>query len=154
MVRRALFILVLAAICPPAFAQQPQCDSAAFREAVSSASAAITLLHEKNGKIVQENLQKLRALNNWREAEYLANATPFVRDETTVSLDAANRALLTKVQSLDAANANTETGRCEMLNELRNAMQKVVANTAAKWEHMIDKVNRAVVRPIQAGFTR
>lgn len=154
MMLRALAIVIPIAACPAAFAQQGQCDPAAFREAVASASATITLLHEKNGKVFQENLQKLRVLNNWQEAEYLANAAPFVKDETTVSLDAANQALLTKVQSLDAANANTGPGRCAMLDELKGAMEKVVANTAAKWEHMLDKLHRASGGPIQAGFTR
>ncbi len=154
MVLRALAIIISIAACPPAFAQQGQCDPAAFREAVASASATITQLHEKNGRLFQENLSKLRAVNNWQEAEYLANAAPFVKDETTASFDAANQALLTKVQSFDAAGANTEPGRCAMLNELKGAMEKVVANTAAKWDHMLDKLNRASVRPIQAGFTR
>ncbi len=152
MVLRALAILVLLAACPAAFAQQ--CDPAAFREAVASASATISGLHEKNAGAFQENLQKLRVRNNWQEAEYLANASPLVQDETTASLDAANQALLNKVRSLDAANASTEAGRCAMLVELKGAMEKVVANTAAKWDHMLDKVGRASMQPIQAGFTR
>jgi hypothetical protein len=152
MVLRALAILILAAVSPAAFAQQ--CDPAAFREAVASASAAISGLQEKNAAVFQENLQKLRVRNNWQEAEFLANATPFVKDETTASLDAANQALLNKVHSLDAANASTESGRCTMLGELKSAMEKVVANTAAKWEHMLDKSGHASIQPIQAGFTR
>ncbi len=153
MVLRALVILILCAVCPAAFAQQGQCDSAAFREAIAAASASITQLHAKNGTIFQENLQRLRALNNWQEAEYVANATPFVRDETIAALDAANQALFAKVQSLDAAGANTEAGRCAMLNQVKLAMQKVVANTASKWEHMLDKLARASAQPIRAGFT-
>ncbi len=153
MVLRVLAVLVLSAVCQAAFAQQGPCDSAAFREAIASASASIKQLHEKNGKIFQENLQKLRALNNCQEAEYVANATPLVRDETTATLDAANQALLAKVQSLDAAGANTEVGRCGMLSEVKLAMQKVVANTVSKWEHMLDKLARASAQPIRAGFT-
>ncbi len=153
MVLRALVILILCAVCPAAFAQQGQCDSAAFREAIAAASASITQLHAKNGKIFQENLQRLRVRNNWQEAEYAANATPFVRDETTATLDAANQAILAKVQSLDAAGASTEPGRCAMLNELKAGMEKVVENTAAKWEHMLDKVARASAQPIRAGFS-
>jgi hypothetical protein len=154
MVLRALAIVLLIAACSPAFAQQGQCEAAAFREAVAQASATITVLHEKNGRIFQENLQKLRAVNHWQEADYVANATPFVRDEATASFDAENQALLAKVQSLDAAGAATESGRCAMLIELKATMEKVVANTSAKWEHMLGKVNRASLRPIQAGFAR
>ncbi len=154
MLLRTLAIVISVAACPAAYAQQGQCDPAAFRGAVAQASARITVLHEKNGPVFREQLQKLRAVNNWQEAEYLANAAPFVKDETTVSLDAANQALLTKVQSLDAAEATTESGRCAMLAELKSTMEKVVSNTTAKWEHMLEKVNRASNRPIQAGFTR
>jgi hypothetical protein len=76
-----------------------------------------------------------------------------VKDETTASFDAANQALLAKVQSLDAANAATESGRCAMLAELKASMEKVVANTAARWEHMLGKVARASAQPMQAGLT-
>jgi hypothetical protein len=152
MVLRALAILISVAASPAAFAQQ--CDPAAFREAVAAASATISGLHAKNAGVFQENLQKLRVRNNWQNAEYLANAAPLVKDETTAALDAANQALLAKVHSLDEASASTEPGRCVMLAELKGAMEKVVANTAAKWDHMFDKLNRASVQPIQAGFNR
>jgi hypothetical protein len=154
MVLRALAIVILVAACPAAYAQQGQCDSAAFREAVARASATITVLHEKNGLVFQETLQKLRVLNNWQDAEYVTNAAPLVKDETTAFYDSANQSLLAKVQSLDAAGAATESGRCAMLTELKSAMDKVVANTAAKWEHVLGKVNRASSGPIQAGFAR
>ena len=153
MALRAIVLLILIAGCSRAFAQQGPCDAGAFREIVAAASASITTLHEKNSKLFQEDLQKLRAINNWPEAEYVAKATPFVKDETTASLDAANQALLAKVQSLEAANAATEAGRCAMLAELKASMEKVVSNTAAKWEHMIDKVTRASAQPMQAGLT-
>jgi hypothetical protein len=154
MVLRALAILLLITTCPAAFAQQGQCDPGAFREAVAQASATLTVLHEKNGSIFQENLQKLRVLNKWQDAEYIANATPLVKDDTTATFDAENQALLARVQSLDAAGAATESGRCAMLTELKAAMEKVVANTSAKWQHMLDKLSRASMRPIQAGFSR
>ena len=152
MVLKTLVILTLSAGYAPAFAQQGACDPAAFREAVSQAGAAITRLHVENGKVFQERLQKLRVLNNWQEAEFVANATPFVKDETTASLDTANQGLLAKVQSLEAANASTESGRCAMLSELKISMEKVVANTAAKWEHMLGKIGKASAQPLQAGL--
>jgi hypothetical protein len=153
MALRAIVLLLLTAGFSGAFAQQGPCDAAAFREVVAGTSASITMLHEKHSKQFQEDLQKLRTLNNWPEAEYVAKATPFVKDETTASLDAANQALLAKVQSLEATNAATESGRCAMLGELKTSMEKVVANTAAKWEHMIGKVARASAQPMQAGLT-
>jgi hypothetical protein len=153
MALRTTVLLILLAGYPKAFAQQGSCDPGAFREIVASASASITMLHEKNSKLFQDDLQKLRAAGNWPESEYLTRATPFVKDETTASFDAANQALLAKVQSLEAASAATESGRCAMLAELKASMEKVVANTAAKWEHMIGKVARASIQPMQAGLT-
>ena len=41
-----------------------------------------------------------------------------------------------------------------MLSEVKGAMGKVVTNTTARWEHMLDKVERATNEPIQAGFQR
>jgi hypothetical protein len=154
MVLRALAIIISLAVSPAAFAQQEPCGPAAFREAVATAGATISGLHEKNAAIFQENLRKLRVANNWQEAEYLANAAPFVKDDTIASLDSANQTLLTEVRSLDASNATSDSGRCAMLAELKLAMQKVVANTAAKWDHMQDKLGRASMQPIQAGFSR
>ncbi len=154
MVLRALIILFLGAACSRAFAGQGQCDAAAFREAVALVSASITSLREKNGKIAQENLQKLRVLNKWQDADFVANAKPLVKDEVTDALDAANQVLLNEVQSLEAANANTESGRCVMLDALRRAMEKIVANTAIKWEHVLAKIASASAQPLQAGLAQ
>jgi hypothetical protein len=153
-VLKALFIYILFAGNQSAFAQSTQCDANAFREVVSTASTSITQLHEKNNQLFQEKLQKLRAVNNWSEAEYVAKATPFVKDDVTLSLDSANQALLAKVQSLEAANASSEAGRCTMLSELRLSMAKVVENTAARWQHMLLKLAHASDGAILAGVTQ
>ena len=91
MVFKALAIAVLTSASPAALAQQGQCDTAAFREAVASASATITALHEKKGKAFQEGLQKLRRLNNWQESEYVAKAAQYVKDDATAFFDTENR---------------------------------------------------------------
>jgi hypothetical protein len=154
MMVRALVILISCAWTSTSFGQQAQCDASAFREVVSSASASISKLHEKNNKIFQENLQKLRAVNHWSEADYLVKATPLVKDETTAALDTANETLLVKVQSLEAADSTSEAGRCTMLAELKISMEKVVANTAAKWDHILSKLAQASAKPLQAGVTQ
>ncbi|MGO8951843.1 MAG: hypothetical protein ACLPWS_00375 [Rhodomicrobium sp.] len=155
MTLKALVILIFSAAYAPALAQQAQpCDAAAFREAVAQASASIKAIHEKNSKIFQENMQKLRAINKWQDTEFVINATPFVKDETTATFDTVNEALLSKVETLDSANAATEPGRCAMLTELKASMEKVVANTAAKWNHMLSKIQRASTQPLNAGFAQ
>ncbi len=153
MTLRTLGIVILSAACSTAWAG-PECDQAAFREAVAAASTSISALHEQNNKVFQEHLQKLRVLNGWRDADFVAGATPFVRDETIASFDAANQALLALVQSLEAANAGTEEGRCAMLSTVKLSMEKVVANTSAKWQHMLTKIGRATAQPFQAGFAQ
>jgi adenine-specific DNA methylase len=155
MTLKALVTLIFVAAYAPAFAQQAQqCDAAAFREAVAAASASIKAIHEKNSKIFQEDMQKLRAINKWQDTEFVIHATPFVQDETTATFDTVNQALISKVQTLDSANAATESGRCAMLTELKASMEKVVANTAAKWDHMLAKIERATAQPLQAGFAQ
>ncbi len=154
MLRAAIVFTTLGSGYSGAGAQQGPCDPAAFRDVVANAGASITSMHEKNNKPFQRLLQNLRNMNNWGEAEYVAKAMPFVRDETTNSLDAANHGLLAKVQSLEAANAGTESGRCAMLGELKGSMDQLVANTAAKWGHMLEKAERASAQPVQAGFAQ
>jgi hypothetical protein len=151
--RLALAACLLSGASSAAFGQD-SCGPAAFRDVVTSASASITKLHETNGKIFQESLAKLRSLAGWNDADYAAKATPYVKDETTDALDATNQALLAKVQSVEAANASTEAGRCAMLAEVKLSMEKVVANTAAKWQHMLSKVAQASARSVTAGFTQ
>ena len=150
-----LFITVLlSSACPQAYAQQANCDTAAFREVVSNASAAITVLQQKNTKLVHEKLQRLRAAKNWSDSEYEANATPFVKDETTERLDTANEALLAKVRSLQESDAGSEAGRCAMLKEVTAAMVGLVANTAAKWDHMVAKLTKAETSSAQAEMSQ
>ncbi len=152
MVLRALVTLVFSTVSSLALAQQDQCDPSAFREVVASASASITKMHEANTKTFQDKLQKLRTLNKWSDAEYLAKATPFVKDSVTASFDSANQALLTKVESLEGSKATSATGRCAMLNELKLSMDQVVANTAAKWEHIMSNIEQATAPPLEAGL--
>ncbi|KAI94397.1 hypothetical protein T281_11245 [Rhodomicrobium udaipurense JA643] len=149
---RGLFIVLFVGASAPAFAQATVCDAGAFKAVMAETSAAISSLQEANAKAVQAKLQALRTFHNWSDEAYPAHATPFVKDDTTTALDAANRALLVKVQSFDANNAASEEGRCSMLREFRLAMDEVVKNTAAKWRHMVAKLDAATSTVMQAGM--
>ncbi len=146
-----LVILCSVASTPFAYGQSSPCDAGAFREAVAKASASINEMHEKNSKAFQEKLQSVRVSNGWSEAEFVAKATPFVKDETTASLDADNQAILAKVQSLGANGSGSESERCSMLADLKSLMDKVVANTGSKWQHMMEKISTAS-GSLQAGL--
>jgi hypothetical protein len=37
---------------------------------------------------------------------------------------------------------------------VKAVMEKVVANTGAKWEHLLSKLARASAQPIQTGFNQ
>lgn len=148
---RTLALILCFVMTPVANALSETCDAAAFKSVVSAASASINGLHEKDNKIFQEGLQKLRTAKGWSDGDFVANATPFVKDDITASLDLANQGLLAKVQSLDAAQANSKSGRCSMLQELKSMMDQVVANTDAKWQHLISKVTLASGGALQAG---
>ncbi|MBT3071589.1 hypothetical protein KKP04_12005 [Rhodomicrobium sp. Az07] len=149
---KGLFIVLFVSANAPAFAQTAACDAEAFKAVMAKASTAISGLQEANAKAVQGKLQTLRSLHNWSDEVYPAKATPFVKDETTTAIDAANRDLLVKVQSFDANKAASEDGRCAMLGEFRLAMDEVVKNTAAKWRHMVAKLDAATSSVMQAGM--
>jgi hypothetical protein len=132
----------------PALAQA--CDKAAFEAVVAETGGAISAMNAENKKLFQDKLQKLKVQAGWPEADYVANATPYVKDERTAELDAANQTLLARVQSLsDAATADKA---CDALASLRAAMDEMVQNTRAKWEHMLAKVTQASAPgPVHAG---
>jgi hypothetical protein len=148
----ALSSLCALLVTSAAFAQSAPCDTGAFRAVVSDASASIVSLHEKNGRLLQNQLQKLRAAYGWNDAEFAVKAAPYVKDDVTISLDEANQLLLAKIQSFNAADAASSEGRCAMLGQLKILMQRVVENTNSKWEHMLDKASRAPEDRLQAGM--
>jgi len=153
---KGLVILLSIGVAAPAFAEGSVCDANAFKAVLADASAAITRQQEANAQAVQAKLQALRAANNWSDEAYPAQATPFVKDDTTAALDASNLALLAKVQAFDAKGADSEAGRCAMLIEFRLTMDEVVRNTAARWRHILAKLDAATstTTVMQAGIAR
>lgn len=139
-------------ICPVNGAKAESCDKAAFENVIATVSGTISALNAEKKAQFQDKLQALKVKAGWSDADYVAKATPFVKDERTAELDAANQALLAKVQTLGGGDtAASEEKRCAMLSELRGMMDEIVANTRAKWEHMIAKVTQASSGQIHAG---
>ncbi len=146
----SLLIAGLAPAAPSAVAAQP-CDKAAFEGVVSAAGTTISTLNAEKKTAFQDGLKALKARAGWSEQDYVVKATPYVKDERTAELDRANADLLAKVQTLGAGGDATDDARCAMLAELQTLMDQVVANTRAKWEHMIAKVTEAAPKPVHAG---
>lgn len=138
---------------------QEKCDRAAFTAVVADASAQLTAMNTANKKSFQDKLQLLRAREAWPDAEYLAKASPFVKDERIAAFDETSQGLLASIQGLGSAPvtagaaallSSAEARQCAMLEELRGLMARVVDNTRAKWGYMLGKVDAATEASRQA----
>ncbi len=139
--------------------EQGKCGQPAFAAVVADASAKLTAMNGENKKAFQEKLRVLRAREGWADADYLAKASPFVKDERIAAFDEGNKALLAKVEGLGAAPltagaavlpSRADARRCALLGELRALMARVVENTRAKWGYMLGKVDAAMEASRQA----
>jgi hypothetical protein len=146
-----------------------KCDQAAFATVVSEASAQLTALNDASKKSFHGKLQALKSREGWSDADFVAKATPFVKDENIAAFDDANKALLAKVPQLGGPSTvtasiaafpgadNQDAKHCAMLGELRGLMTQVIENTRAKWAYMLGKIDTAGVsvdstaRQAQAG---
>jgi hypothetical protein len=132
-----------------------KCDKTAFTAVVSEASAQLSAINAANKKSFEIKLRALKISQNWADGDFVAKATPFVKNEKIAAFDAANRSLLAKVPQLGksaASNINLASlgsggaqadKNCQMLSELRGLMSKVVENTRAKWAYMLGKIDAA-----------
>jgi hypothetical protein len=143
------------------------CGRDAFAAVVGKAGAELTSMNDANKKNFHEKLQLLKTRKGWADADYVAQATPFIQDERIAALDTDNAALLAKVPQLGSAAQTTQAlasmspsmggapdGRCAMLDELRGLMAKVVGNTQAKWSYMFGKIDSALNDARQADAAR
>jgi hypothetical protein len=142
------------------------CDRAAFTAVVSEASVRLSAINAANKNSFDIKLRALKASQNWSDADFIAKATPLVKDEKIAAFDAANKALVAKVPQLGkGASSNVNLAslsgggaqadkNCQMLSELRGIMAKVVENTRAKWAYMLGKIDAASdsETPIQASI--
>lgn len=132
-----------------------KCDRAAFTAVVSEASAQLSAINAANKKSFDMKLRALKERQKWADGDFVAKATPFVKNEKIAAFDAANKALVAKVPQLgkgasssvnlaSLAGGGAQTDKnCQMLSELRGLMAKVVENTRAKWAYMLGKIDAA-----------
>ncbi len=138
-------------------ARAEDCGRDAFATVVSKAGADLTAMNAANKLRLHEKLQLLKARAGWSDGDYVANATPFVQDETIATFDARHNALIAKVSqlgkpaqaaasmaglapSLDSAGSK----RCALVEQLQALMGDVVDNTRAKWGYVTGKVDAAL----------
>jgi hypothetical protein len=150
-------------LIPFAGARAEDCGREAFASVVEHASAELSAMNEANKKRFHEKLQTLKSRAGWSDADFVTQATPFIRDERISAFDTQNKLLLAKVPELGNAErtvaslANTSPaigtsadGRCGMMNELRGLMAAVVENSRAKWTYMFGKVDAALEKSGEA----
>jgi hypothetical protein len=143
-----------------------ECGREAFAGVVSEASASLSAMNEAQKQAFQTKLQLLKSQKGWSEADYLANARPFIQDERIAAMDAETKALLAKVSELGASGQPSPAlagvvasigpsadQYCAMLAQLRGLMAKVVESNRVKWAYMIGKVDAALdgARQAKAG---
>lgn len=106
-------------------------------------------MNQEHATAFRAKLDLLRAQNGWSEHEFLVHAGAFVHDETVVGFDAENEMLLAQIGQMSQGGEGTQSNRCAMLSRVREIMDKVVANTAKKWGHMLGKLDDALAGAMQ-----
>lgn len=140
-------------------AESADCGREAFSAVVSQASAELNGMNEAQKLAFQQKLQMLKTRQGWTDADFVARATPFVKDDKIAAFDEGNKAMLARVPQL-GGNAPALAGaaslpggadrHCAMLDELRGLMSQLVENTRAKWSYMLAKVDSALEAARQA----
>jgi hypothetical protein len=141
------------------------CGREAMGRVVDNAGAALTAMNETNKRQFHEKLQQLKVQRGWSDAQFVAQATPFIRDDRIAALDAENKALLAKVPELGAGASTAALasvapgmdaggGRCGMVKELRQLMSAVVENSRSKWTYMLGKLDAALNGPVGSDNTQ
>ena len=138
-------------------ARADECGREFFAGVVSKANAELSAMNDANKRLFQEKLQLLKARAGWSDADFVALATPYVRDERIAAFDSENQGLLGRVSQRGAPGqtvasltgvapsftASTDN-RCAMLDTLRQLMTGLVENTKAKWAYMTGKLDGAL----------
>jgi hypothetical protein len=149
----ALMVFLLGA--PTAWAED--CGREEMAVVVNDAGATLTAMNETNKRRFHEKLQQLKARRGWSDAEFVAQATPFIKDDRIAALDAENKALLARVPELGAGasvaslaavapglSASAGDERCRMVQGLRQLMSAVIENSRSKWTYMLGKLDVAL----------
>lgn len=134
-------ISLLFAQAAPVHAQAVPCTRDDFAAAVDQAAEALRQLNQKNRPEFQDRLRQLREKRGWTHDQFIAAATPFVKDEVIEDYDAKGEEALKQVTSMGEAGAQARTPDCRLLAELRGYMQSLVDIQSAKWRYMFEKID-------------
>jgi hypothetical protein len=121
------------------------CAKQDFEGVVESAAGSLRDLHQRNTPGFQDKLRLLRERRKWTPEEFMDKAAPFVQDERISSYDQRSNDLLTKINSMGEAGAQSKTPDCKLLEELRATMKSLLDTQIEKWAYMFGKIERGLV---------
>lgn len=129
-----------------AFAQPAACSRTEFETAVSEAAQALGQLTQKNTPPFQEQLRQLKDKRNWSHDQFMAEAAPFVQDDSITEFDNRAGEHLDRINSMSSAGSSARTPDCRLLAELRANMKALVETQTAKWAYMFKKLDAELAK--------
>jgi hypothetical protein len=136
--------VIVAATMPAASAQN--CTREDFAAVVDDTAEALRVLNSKNRPEFQDRLRQLREKNRWSHDQFIAAATPFVKDETIEAYDARSEEALGRVTSMGQRGQQAKTPDCRLLGDLKGHMGSLLDIQSAKWRYMFEKIDAALAK--------
>lgn len=134
-------VTTLAGIGAGAAEAPANCTRADFENVVEEAVGQLRDLNTQNRPIFQEKLRQLRDKRHWSHDEFIENAKPFVKDDSTTAFDQKTNELLSAIASMGQVGTSSEAPNCALMQDLRQRMKMLVDTQTAKWAYMFKKLD-------------
>ena len=128
---------------PAAVATAAPCTRDDFAAVVDQAGDALRAMNAENTPRFQAKLRALKQQHKWSQEQFMAEAAPFVQDDSIQTFDEQTGTLLNKIQGLGGGGGGRQPD-CGLLDVLRAHMQSLVETTQAKWAYMNGKLDKAL----------
>lgn len=117
------------------------CGRSDFEEVVEESVKALRELSHENRPLFQMKLRELKDKHGWQHDQFMEQAAPFVKDDTTAVFDKTTSELLSAITQLGREGAEAKKADCALLLALRARMRLLVETQKSKWSYMFDKIN-------------
>lgn len=122
------------------------CTRADFEAAVGEAAQALRDLNQTNKPAFQGKLRQLKAKRGWSHDQFLTEAAPIVQDQRIAGYDEQSASFLARIEQLGAEGTSAASPDCSRLDEVRQALVKLVEVQKAKWAYMFERVGAELAR--------
>lgn len=120
------------------------CSKEDFEGVVEQAAGSLRDLNSQNRPVFQEKLRQLRDKRHWSHDDFIQNAKPYVKDDSTAVYDEKSDELLSAIASMGEEGASTDKPDCALMQKLRDQMKLLVDTQSAKWDYMFKKLDAAL----------